>query len=293
MKVCGFTFIKNAIKFDFPIEEAIKSVLPICHHFVVAVGKSDDQTLGLVKSISPEKISILETEWDESLREGGQVYADETNKAFDAIPDDYDWCFYIQGDEVIHEKYLESVKQSMEDNLNNEKVEGLLFKYRHFFGSYDYVGDCRHWYRNEIRVIRNNKNIRSYKDAQGFRKNNQKLNVLPVQAEIYHYGWVRHPKFMQQKVEAVKLYYNRISEREAQSKAIEREFNYTKEFDALAPFTGSHPEVMLDRIKRLNWEFQPDLTKVNMKLKYRLLHFIEKQTGKRLFEYRNYKLIKK
>ena len=95
------------------------------------------------------------------------------------------------------------------------------------------------------------------------------------------------------KVEAVKLYYNRISEREAQSKAIEREFNYTKEFDALAPFTGSHPEVMLDRIKRLNWEFQPDLTKVNMKLKYRLLHFIEKQTGKRLFEYRNYKLIKK
>ena len=60
MKVCGFTFIRNAEKFDFPIMEAITSVLPICDHFVVAVGKSDDQTRKVIESIAPGKISIVD-----------------------------------------------------------------------------------------------------------------------------------------------------------------------------------------------------------------------------------------
>ncbi len=291
MKVCGFTFIRNAEKYDFPVVEAITSVLPVCDHFVVAVGKSEDRTRELIQQIAPEKITIVNTIWDESLREGGRVYADETNKALDAIPDEFDWCFYIQGDEVLHEKYLPVVKRAMEENLDRKEVEGLLFDYLHFYGSYDYVGDCRHWYRKEIRVIRNDKTIRSYKDAQGFRKNNRKLNVVPVAAEIFHYGWVRHPKFMQQKVEAVKAFYDNISEEEAQKKAVEQVFDYGSEYDALARFDGTHPKVMEARIKRLNWEFQPDLKKVNMKLKYRLLHWFEKKTGVRLFEYRNYMLL--
>ncbi|MCK3685457.1 hypothetical protein [Maribellus sp. YY47] len=290
MKVCGFTFIRNAEKFDFPIVEAVTSVLPICDHFVVAVGKSEDQTRKVIENIAPGKISIVDTVWDETLKEGGRVYASETNKALDAIPDEFDWCLYIQGDEALHEKYLPVVKNAMQQNLDNKEVEGLLFDYRHFYGSYDYVGDCRHWYRKEIRVIRNDKSIRSYKDAQGFRKDGQKLNVVPVKAEIFHYGWVRHPKNMKQKVEAVKAFYDGISEEEALRKASDQEFNYAEEFDALARFEGTHPKVMRERIKRLNWDFQPDLSKINMKWKYRLLYRIEKMFGVRLFEYRNYKL---
>ncbi|MFV0593219.1 MAG: hypothetical protein ACK5M7_17735 [Draconibacterium sp.] len=292
MKVCGFTFIRNAEKFDFPIVEAITSVLPICDHFVVAVGKSEDHTRKVIENIAPGKISIVDTVWDESLKEGGRVYASETNKALEAVPEEYDWCFYIQGDEVLHEKYLPVVKTVMAENLENNEVEGLLFDYRHFYGSYDYVGDCRHWYRKEIRVIRNDKSIRSYKDAQGFRKEGRKLNVVPVEAEIFHYGWVRHPKFMQQKVESVKAFYDRISEEEAMRKASSQEFDYSEAFDALALFSGTHPEVMRERIARLNWDFQPDLSKINMKWKYRLLYRIEKLFGVRLFEYRNYRVLK-
>lgn len=290
MKVCGFTFIRNAVKFDFPVVEAISSVLPICDHFVVAVGKSDDKTRELIETIHPEKISVVDTVWDDSLKEGGLVYADETNKALDAIPDEYDWCFYIQGDEVLHEKYLPVVTHAMKENLERNEVDGLLFDYRHFYGSYDFVGDCRHWYRKEIRVIRNDKSIKSYKDAQGFRKAGEKLKVVQVAAEIFHYGWVRHPREMQQKVEAVKEFYDGISEEQATSKAL-AEFDYAAEYDALARFEGSHPKIMQPRIERLNWDFQPNLKKVNMKLKYRLLYWIEKRTGVRLFEYRNYELI--
>lgn len=168
MKVSGFSFIKNAIKYDYPIVEAITSILPICDEFVVAVGKSEDDTLSLIQSIDPHKIRIIETEWDESLREGGRVLAVETDKAFKAISKDSDWAFYIQGDEVMHEKYLPVVKNAMEKFNNDSSVDGLLFNYLHFYGSYDYVGSADNWYPHEIRVIKNNPSIYSYKDAQGF-----------------------------------------------------------------------------------------------------------------------------
>jgi glycosyltransferase involved in cell wall biosynthesis len=293
MKVCGFTFIRNAKKFDFPIVEAITSVLPVCDHFVVAVGDSDDNTREIIEKISPEKISIFKTVWDENMQKGGAVYAAETDKAFDAVPQDYDWCFYIQGDEVVHEKYLPAIQKSMYDNLNRKEVEGLLFRYKHFYGTFDYVAVSRKWYRNEIRIIRNDKSIRSYRDAQGFRKNGRKLNVVPVDAEIYHYGWVRHPRFMQEKIDEVRKFYDGISEIEARKKAREQEFSYSGKYDALAKFEGTHPLVMKDRIQRLNWQVYVDLNRVRMKPKYRLLHFIEKTFGVRLFEYQNYKITRK
>ena len=292
MKVCGFTFIRNAETFDFPIVEAITSVLPVCDHFVVAVGNSGDNTRKIIENIDPGKISIIDTIWDDCLKEGGRVYAVETNKAFAAVPDEYDWCFYIQGDEVVHEKYLPAIREAMRENLNRTEVDGLLFRYKHFYGTYDYVGDSRKWYRNEIRIIRNNKSIRSYRDAQGFRKNGEKLNVVPVNAEIYHYGWVRHPKSMQQKINSVRQYYDGITEQEAREKAIAGEFNYSGKYDALARFEGTHPAVMEQRIRRLNWPVEVDLNKTHMKLKYRVLYRIEKLFGVRLFEYRNYKILK-
>ena len=292
MKVCGVSFIRNAVKYDFPIVEAITSVLPICDHFVVAVGKSDDGTKELIESIAPGKITVVDTVWDETLRVGGKVYASETNKALDAVSDEYDWCYYIQGDEVVHEKYLPAIRKAMEENLERKEVEGLLLNFKHFFGSYDFVGDCRHWYRKEIRVIRNDKQIRSYKDAQGFRKNGEKLKVVSLDAAVYHYGWVRHPKVMQEKIDLIRAFYDDFSEEEAQQKALSQDFDYLNEFDALARFTESHPQLMQKRIERLNWDFQPDLKKINMKWKYRILYRIEKWFGVRLFEYRNYEILK-
>jgi hypothetical protein len=95
MKVAGFTFIRNAVKNDYPIVEAIRSILPICDEFVIAVGQSEDETLSLIQKIDSPKIKIIETVWDDSLREGGKTFAIETNKAYHAISDDTDWAFSI------------------------------------------------------------------------------------------------------------------------------------------------------------------------------------------------------
>jgi len=61
MKVCGFTFVRNAIKFECPLVESINSVLPLCDSILVVVGNSDDDRLELVKSINSPKIRIIET----------------------------------------------------------------------------------------------------------------------------------------------------------------------------------------------------------------------------------------
>lgn len=289
MKVSGFTIVRNAIKFDYPVVEAIQSILPVCNEFVVAVGNSDDGTLDLIKSIQSDKIKIIETVWDDSLREGGAVLASETNKAFEAIADDSDWAFYIQGDEVVHEGFLPVIKNEMLRYKDNPQVEGLLFNYAHFYGSYDYIGDSRQWYRKEIRVIKNDKAISSYKDAQGFRKNGNKLNVKPIDAYIYHYGWVKPPEAQQAKQQSFHKLWHDDSWMKEHIADVD-EFDYSS-IDSLAHFKGEHPQVMLSRINRMNWRFSFDPTKRKVSFKYRLLEWIEQKTGWRVGEYKNYKII--
>lgn len=288
MKVVGFSFIRNAVKFDYPIVESITSILPICDEFIIALGNSDDNTEDLIKSIDSNKIRIIHTTWDDNLRKGGKVLAVETNKAFNQIKD-ANWAFYIQGDEVIHEKYLPIIKESMEKWKDDEKVEGLLLNYTHFYGSYDFVGDSRRWYRREIRIVRADKNISSYKDAQGFRKNERKLNVKHINAWVYHYGWVKPPFEQQEK----QKYFNTLWHDEDWIKKNVKQtnqFDYST-IDSLSLFEGTHPMVMQERINKLNWKFDFDPTKKNFGLKTKMLHWIEKKSGWRIGEYKNYKII--
>ncbi|CAG0953344.1 MAG: glycosyltransferase family 2 protein [Bacteroidetes bacterium] len=288
MKVCGFTIIRNAVKFDYPVVESITSVLPLCDKFIVSIGNCTDGTLELIQSIPSDKIQIIHSVWDDNLREGGKVLAIETNKALDAIPDEYTWAIYIQSDELIHEKYFDTIKSAMKKYANHSKVEGLLFKYLHFYGSYDYVGDSRKWYRKEIRIIKNNKQIRSYKDAQGFRKNNQKLKVKPIEAYIYHYGWVKHPKYQQAKQEHFhKMWHN--DEWVKKNIKMADEFDYTA-IDILKRFEETHPNVMQERVNKINWKFSFDPTQIKLPLKLKILHWIEKKTGWKVGEYKNYKI---
>jgi len=289
MFVSGFTIARNVVKADYPLREAVFSVLDLCDEFVIAVGNSDDGTLDFVKSFNHPKIKIIETVWDDSLRTGGRVLAVETDKAKAAVNPKADWLFYIQADECVHENDLPNIREAMEKHLNNPRVEGLLFDYLHFYGSYDYLGDSRRWYRHEIRVIRNSPDIFSYRDAQGFRKlPNDKLTVARCGANMYHYGWVKHPEAQQQK----QLQFHRMwhdDEYMQKHVAAANTFDYSN-IDSLQHFKGTHPAVMQERIARMNWQFDYDISRKNMGLKSRLLHGIEKLTGWRPGEYKNYLL---
>ena len=100
MKVSGFTFIRNALKYDYPVMEAIQSALPLVDEFVVNVGKSEDNTLQLIQSINSEKIRIVETVWDETLTSDGQIFGIQQDIALSHCP--VHWALLVQADEVLH-----------------------------------------------------------------------------------------------------------------------------------------------------------------------------------------------
>ena len=278
MKVSGFTFIRNAIKYDYPIVEAIQSILPLCDEVVVAVGNSEDETLALIQNIDP-KIRVIETIWDDNLREGGRTLALETDKAYAAISEDSDWAFYIQGDEVLHERYFPVIKEAMLAYKDDQKVDGLLFNYKHFYGSYDYIGTSISWYPDEIRIVRKRKDIYSYRDAQGFRKgDDEKLSVKRIPAWMYHYGWVKPPEKMQLKQESFHKMWHNDAWIQENVKTV-KEFDYTENIDALARFEESHPNVMQDRIATKNWKFEYDISFNRIKPKDKVKHFLRKYLG--------------
>lgn len=289
MKVSGFTIVRNAIKYDYPVAESIRSILPFCDEVIVAVGDSEDGTRELVASIDPARIRIIDTIWDESLRKGGSVLAAETNKALAAVSRDADWAFYIQADEVVHEAYLDQIREGMERWRDHPRVEGLLFNYLHFWGSYDWVGDSRKWYRREVRILRPQIGISSYKDAQGFRRKGEKIMVKPLDAWIYHYGWVKPPHAQQAKQkEFHKFWHNEAWIRKHVS--TDPEFDYS-EIDSLRRFTHRHPAVMQSRIEQKNWNFEPDPNVKPLSIRHQFLDRTEKITGWRIGEYRNYRII--
>lgn len=291
MKITGVTIIRNAVLNDFPVVEAIRSILPVVDEMIVSIDKGDDDTDGLIRSIQSDKLKIVYSTWDMSLRKGGVVYALETDKVMRQVSADTDWIFYIQADEVIHEKYHSVIRSTAEKYCHEPRVDGLLFQYLHFYGTYDYVGDSRKWYKSEVRIVKNDKTITSYRDAQGFRRGDKKLNVVPVDAEVYHYGWVKSPEQMKRKMDNTLVFYSDDDAVVNEFKQRNQVFDFN-EFDSIRKFEGEHPIVMKERIASKNWEVVLDVNKKKLSPRMKLLAFIEKLTGVRPFAFSNSKIIR-
>ena len=246
MFVSGFTIVRNAVRYDYPIVESIRSLLPLVDEMIVAVGDSTDSTREHVLSIDSPKLRIIDTVWDEQLRRGGQVLAQQTNLALDACSGD--WCFYLQADEVIHEQDYDRIQQAMHTNVARRQVEGLSFRYHHFRADYAIRDPLP--YRRQVRVVRPGIGVRSYGDACGFMLGDRKLNMLATGAWIYHYGYVKPPSYMAAKMDYfLSLYDGRHVVPGEELKAEDYEWDLR----TCEPFTQSHPRVMQARIAAKNW----------------------------------------
>jgi hypothetical protein len=287
MKISGFTFLRNGVKYDYPFLESINSLLPLCDEIVIAVGQSEDDTLERIKSLHSPKIRILETVWDESIRKDGAILSQQTNLALDQIA--ADWAVYLQADEVLHEQDYLMMKEAMVRYKDTKEVEGLLLNYRHFYGGYNYVGNSRRWYRREIRIVRPTIGVHSWGDAQGFRIHGQKLHVKLIDATIHHYGWVKPPEIQQCKQKTFNKFWH-SDKWVDQHIGNHREYNYMQG-GILKIFDGTHPAVMTERVRRQNWTFTYNPLKAQQPLKEKILDIIESQSGWRIGEYKNYILM--
>lgn len=251
MRVAGFTIVRNAVRYDYPVVESILSALPLVDEMVVAVGSSCDGTRNLVESIGSPKIRLIDTVWDEHQRQGGTVLAQQTDLAMDAS--DGDWLLYIQADEVLHEADTERIRSAMHKYVNHPVVEGLSFRYHHFRADYGIRDPLP--YRRQVRIVRPGIGIRSHGDACGFRVNGRKLQAAPTGAWVYHYGYVKPPANMSAKMDYFQsLYDGRQVIPGEESAAHEYAWNLA----TCERFTGTHPRVMADRIANKDWD-TPDV----------------------------------
>jgi hypothetical protein len=286
VKISGFTIVRNAIRLDFPIEASIRSILPICDEVVVNVGRSEDETLDLVRSIGDPKIRIIETDWDMSRQ--NSVLGLETLHAMQACR--YAWGVYIQADEVLHERGSQELASCIQRYDSDLQVEGLLVRYIHFYGGFDTIATHRRWYRREVRALRlaPELDIRPYQGAQGFRVGpaQRKIRARLTEAEMFHYGWARPSRALKEKRELGRTLYPW------------RDASENRPLLAWIPgirrFTGTHPAVAHDWIEARRHD--PERVIAPRQFRWRFLRYyisgaIERVTGVRVFEFRNYTIV--
>jgi len=301
MKISGFSYVRNGFDYGCPIIESIESVLPICDEFVIAVGDSNDGTREAIANIQSDKIKIIDTVWDMQMRQGGKIFAQQSNIALDHITGD--WAFHIQADEVIHEKSLPKIVDAIKANNDNKKVEGFILPFLHFWGDYYHIRNSRRVHNYEIRLFRNEGLIRSYKDSQGFRKYNNlaeyetneekgsKLHVKKIDAPVFHYNGVRSKKLMAKKSNNFQAFYGteEFVDQKAETFGDDYDLNWV---DRVAKFTDTHPLVMKDKIEQNSFRFEHDTSKAVWVKFDKWLQPIEDFLGFKMGEYKNYEIIK-
>jgi len=306
VKVSGFTFARNAVKLGYPLLPAIQSILPLVDEMVVNVGVSEDGTLDLVRTLSDPRLVVFESRWDEGRLERGRVLAEQTNLALDRCTGDV--CLYVQADEAVHEDDHPALREALERLHAAPGLEGLLFDYVHFYGSFHTVGTARRWYRREIRAVKNRIGVRSWRDAQGFRvwepppgaraepprslmpgDPARKLRVAASGARMYHYGWARPPEAQRVKIaEMDRLYHGDA----ARQRRLDEAFAYDSG-EKVRQFRGTHPAPMRPFVEKADWPYVTRSRRLRLsRLREDLLDLFEEATGVRIGEYRNYELVK-
>jgi len=286
--ISGFTLVRNAQILDFPFEESVRSVISLCDEFVINCGDSDDDTRLICEKLKnefPSKIKILESRWEQKNQNGGYQLKAQTDAALKACKGN--WLLYIQADEVLHESDHDRILNAMKQADRIPEAEGLVFDYLHFYGNYSYLCQGRNWYRREVRAFKNGRGIESFRDAQGFRRDGNKIKALPSGARVFHYGYVRTLDGFQKKVREMSQWWGESPTRPARSLQIYRPFG-------LVAFPGTHPQVMSEKVKLNKYLVDPSQCKrrwTRRELKNALTLLWEKWVPFRIGEYRNYQLI--
>lgn len=117
MKLAGTTFIRNGLTYDYHFKETIECLLEFCDHVFVVDAGSDDLTVDEIvfQYGGDSKISLITlTEEDWLAQTGKEKLAHFSNIAIEAArKDGYDYVFYLQADEIVHEKSYKAIREAI------------------------------------------------------------------------------------------------------------------------------------------------------------------------------------
>lgn len=281
MRVVGVTIVRDAVRLEYPVVDAIRSVLPLVDEMIVNVGRSDDGTFEMIRlEFAGEKVVVLNREWDTSV--GGAVLAAETNFAMRYLPSD--WVVYAQADEILHEAGLACIRDAMTRYHEEEKIQGLTVEFVHHYGLPDIVASSRSWYRREVRIVKTGSGAESYHEAQGFRVGGERIRTATSGGTYHHYGWLRSCVALEQKSAADFRIYGRKAP---------RSFTTLPWEYGLKKFVGDHPKAMEGWLTGMEGRF-PGIGPRSWSrrdVRMAIADVVERVVGRRMWEYRNYEEI--
>ena len=250
MKVSGFTFIRNAVRPDYPVVESISSILPIVDEFVVNVGPDEDGTLDLIQSIDDPKVKIIQSQWNPNMNRGGFIFTQQTNIAlFNCMGK---WAFCLQADEVVHEEDLPMIVACMDKYLDDDRVEGLTLRQLNFYGDYQTIMNV-YPYRNRrrCRIVKPHRFALSRGDSAGFtvypkfKEKGHRIRVVETGARLFHYWNVKSQKAFEAKRQAAQSYWG---DKSFQDEELDYYHYFPRQF--VTEYKGTHPKVMSSRISK-------------------------------------------
>jgi len=288
LRIAGFTLVSHAVRLDFPIVPVIRSLLQVCDEVVVNVGPAEDGTLDRLAEIRDPRMRVIRGAWDPCA--AGRMLAVESNRALASL--DADWAIYLQADEVLHEADAPRLRAALEEACADQRVEGLLFEFLHFYGSFRRLATNRTWIRREVRAVRPGSAVESYAEAQGFRTRptGRRVRARSTGCRVFHYGWARPIAALNAKRELDHALYHARDGRPMRALIPGR----LPRQIGLVPYADSHPAVVQAWIAEREGSLPGDLAPLPWsprQVQLALLHGLERLTGWRPFEFRNYAMV--
>jgi len=283
--ISGFTIVRNAQVLDYPFEESVRSLLLFCDEVIINCGDSTDDTVALCEKLAEDKrVRVIRSVWSREGQSGGYQLKCQSDAALKECHGD--WCVYLQADEVMHEADIPKILSAMAAADADANVDGIVFDYLHFYGNYAHAISGRNWYRREVRAFKNGRGIEAYRDAQGFRKNEERLTAVSSGARVFHYGYVRTSESLQKKSREMSQWWGQTPDPQREDYRLYRHVG-------LRRFKDSHPRVMAGRLARNGEYVDPSLCTRKWdrnELKNAVTLLWESVVPYRIGEFRNYDL---
>lgn len=197
--LAGITIVRNAFRYDYHIIETVQSLLQFCEYVFIGECGSDDETIDQLHAHFGKNSNVIlvdcTKEWNETA--GKYRLSACTNKVADTARfHKFDYQFYLQADEILHESSYAAIREAVEQGDN-----GYMCSRINLWGSpYRILTVPVSRQPCSIEVVRLTRaGMQAYDDAENITCDAVNMQFIP-RINIYHMGFVRRRAIMKAKV---------------------------------------------------------------------------------------------